>query len=189
MKMGFVFSGVFWGVILILLGVSIVLNVVFGVKIPLFRIVFALVLIYLGIRMLTGLPFWRKTPNAAVFEDKRIEAAGASDRYDVVFGKGVIDLTKLEVKDRPVKIEATTAFGSSVIIIDPAVSAKIKVTSAFAGARMPDGNVIVFGEYTYKTPGLKNAANYVLLEATVVFGGMEIVEKANIKPEAERKKE
>ena len=45
MKMGFLFSGVFWGGVLVLLGISIIIKVVFHIDIPVFRVVVALVLI------------------------------------------------------------------------------------------------------------------------------------------------
>ncbi len=172
--MGFLISGVFWGAVLILIGLTVIINVVFGIKIPLFRIIFALVLIYLGIRLLTGVSFWRSTPKSAVFEEKRIEA-GAEDKYEVVFGKGEIDLSGIQAVDKDVKLEINTIFGSSVVKIDPRQPIKVKVASAFAGARMPDGNTIAFGEYTYRSEGLKNSEHAILVDATVLFGGIEVL--------------
>ena len=61
--MGFVFSEVFWGIFLIIIGLIIVVKVVFGINIPLMRIILALLLIYIGVSYLTGW-FLRPQENA-----------------------------------------------------------------------------------------------------------------------------
>ena len=175
--MGFIFSGVFWGIIIVIIGLSIILNVIFGVHIPLFRIVFALFLIWLGITLLTGGSFWSKDKNKAIFEEKRIDAIKKASKYDVVFGKGVIDLSNIILEDKVFKVEINTVFASNTIEIDPKMPAKIIVNSVFAGARMPDGNTIAFGQYTYKSDSLKEDTSYLQVQANVVFGGLQIINK------------
>lgn len=175
--MGFVFTGVFWGVVLILIGLGVIINVVFGVKIPIFRTIFALFLIYLGIQMLTGTSFWNKSKKTAIFEEKAIEVTTASDKYDVVFGKGEIDLSGIELKEHNVRVDINTVFGGSVIKINPALPTRIVASSAFGGAHLPDGNMVAFGQYTYKTENFKSAEKHLLIHASVVFGGLEFVTK------------
>ena len=175
--MGFIFSGVFWGAIIVIIGLSIILNVVFGVRIPLFRIVFALFLIWLGITLLTGGSFWSKDKNKAVFEEKRIDVIKKESKYDIVFGKGIIDLSKVVLEDKIFNVEVNTVFASGTIEIDSNMPAKIIVNSVFAGARMPDGNTIAFGQYTYKSDSLKEETSYLKVQANVVFGSLQIINK------------
>lgn len=177
MKMGFIYSGVFWGVIIVLIGLSILLNVVFGIRVPFFRIAFALFLIWLGITLLTGRTFWSREKNKAIFEEKRIDSITPHSKYDIVFAKGVVDLSKVTLEDKIYKVEVNTVFGSGTIEIDPTLPTKIIVNSVFAGASMPDGNTIAFGQYTYKSDSLKEDKNYLLVKANVVFGGLQIVKK------------
>ncbi len=175
--MGFIFSGVFWGAIIVIIGISIILNVIFGIHIPLFRIVFALFLIWLGITLLTGGSFWSKDKNKVIFEEKRIDAIKKGNRYDVIFGKGVIDLSNVVLEEKVFKVEINTVFASNTIEIDSMMPAKIIVNSVFAGARMPDGNTIAFGQYTYKSDSLKEDTSYLQVQANVVFGGLQIINK------------
>ena len=42
---------------------------------------------------------------------------------------------------------------------------------------MPDGNVISFGKYTYKNKSYSDTAAYLKVDASVVFGELEIVER------------
>jgi predicted membrane protein len=176
--MGFLFSGMFWGVFLILIGVVMILNMIFGIRIPVFRILFALFLIFWGISMLTGINFRGHGRNTAVFERKDIAADGTHNDYSVVFGKSTVDLSSVKLEDAVKRVRVSTVFGGSTVLIDKAMPVRIRISSAFAGARLPDGNVISFGDYTYMTDSLKpDTKAYLLVEASTVFGEMEIIAK------------
>jgi len=177
MKMGFIFSGVFWGLLLVLLGIIVIINVVFGIKIPIFRIFLGLLLIYWGLRLLTGISFCHKSRNAALFEEKKIESVSPSDKYDIVFGKRVIDLSNVVLNDEIFKVEVNTVFGSSIVKINPQVPTKIVAESFFGSATLPDGNSVTFGEYTYKSDSLKDNKNYLLINIAVIFGSTHIITK------------
>jgi hypothetical protein len=177
--MGFIFSGVFWGSILILLGLSVIVRIVFNVHIPLFRVIFALIIIYFGIRVLVGGAWCRGNCNAntVLFSDTKAELTKDSKEYNIIFGKGVVNLTDSSLASQKKKIKVTTIFGSGEIRINPDVPAIVRVNSAFAGAKMPDGNIISFGEYIYKTRSYSDKSDFVRIDATVVFGGLEITER------------
>lgn len=173
--MGFVFSEVFWGVFLIILGISIVIKVVFNINVPLVRILFSFFLIYLGIRILMGGFGVEKPKNMVLFDNQELKPARAADNYNIVFGRGMIDLSNIPMGQGVTKIEVNTVFAEGIIKTNPAVPTVIIVNSVFAGARLPDGNVATFGKYTYKSAGFKEAPNYLEIEANVVFGGLQIV--------------
>lgn len=128
--------------------------------------------------MLTGISC-RRSSKTTVFEEKKIEATTSTGKYDVIFGKSVIDLTGIELKEGVSKVEINTVFGSSVIKIDPAMPIKIRASSAFGSARTPDENMVGFGEHTYKSDSLKqtDTKNYLLILLNVVFGSAEVVKK------------
>ncbi|NLG17649.1 MAG: hypothetical protein GX556_10000 [Fibrobacter sp.] len=175
--MGFLFSGVFWGIILILIGAAIIIRIVFNVNIPVLRIVFAVVLIYLGIRVLIGGPWTGSTKNSAVFQSSDMAITEDAREYNVIFGSSRIDATAKLTKENE-KIEVNTIFGSSVLVISPDVPTIVKVGAAFSGVRMPDGNLVSFGDYTYKNKAFNKTAPYRVIKADVVFGSMTIMETA-----------
>jgi len=178
--MGFLFSGIFWGSILILLGLSVIVRIVFNVHVPLVRIVFALVIIYLGVRVLMG-GSWNKCgsngASTVVFSDAKTELSKDSTEYNIIFGKGVVKLDSAALAEKNKKVKINTIFGATEIIVSSNVPAIIRVTSAFSGAKMPDGNVISFGEYVYKTKAVSDLAKALHVDASVVFGGLEIREQ------------
>jgi hypothetical protein len=175
--MGFIFSEIFWGVLLIILGASVVIKAVFHISIPIFPIIIAFILIYGGIRILMG-GFGVSNPqNMVLFNDATIQIINPKDTYNVLFGRGVIDLTKVTLTKETPKVQINTIFGGGVIRLNPATPVKIVVNSAFAEAVMPDGNKVQFGNTSYQSKSFKEGQDYLLIEANVVFGGLEIVDK------------
>jgi predicted membrane protein len=175
MRMGFLFSEVFWGVFLILIGLVIVIRVIFGIHIPLFKIAFSLFLIYLGVSVLVGGSRLKRSDNTVIFNDASFENVKPYANYDIVFGRSTIDLTKVELADKITRVKVNTVFGSSVVKINPELPVIVKVTSAFAAARFPDGNQIALGNYIYKTGKFSTQKNFLEIEANVVFGEMDII--------------
>jgi predicted membrane protein len=176
--MNFLFSGIFWGMVVILIGLIIIINVIFHTHIPIFSILFGLFFVWLGIRVLIGTNRPR-TPQQAIFEEKKIETDSTSNKYDVVFGKGMIDLSGYKIKEGGSRIEINTVFGSSEIKIDSTMPVKIRASSAFGSARMPDKSMVGFGENTYRSEVLKqtDTKNYLLIDLHVVFGSAEVSAK------------
>lgn len=176
MRIGFLSGGVFWGLFLILIGVLSTLKSVLNWNIPIFRIVFALFIIYLGVSMLINNP-----PSQT--ESKPREAwdhpgvGDSSEKFTILFGQGTLDLTRLAAERREFPRHFETIFGSGVLLVNPDLPIKIKVNSAFAWAQMPDGNGIAFGQYTYVTRSFNPDKEYYELEADVVFGELRVVEK------------
>lgn len=174
MKMGFIFSQVFWGIFLILLGISFIFKVLFHLDIPVFRLFVSFILIYMGLRVLTGGFGCERNSRNMFFNDYQFKV-NTDGEYNIIFGRGVVDLTSYQA-DANTRIKINTIFGSGLVKLDPAQPLKIKVNSAFAGARMPDGNMISFGEYTYQTPAVKEDQPYGKMEVNVVFGELQLTE-------------
>ena len=174
--MGFLFSGVFWGLILVLLGLAIIIRVVFNIHIPVFRIVFALVLIFLGLKVLVGGNWFRSDRNSAIFQQSRITINNEATEYNIVFGSAVIDAGTPLQEGKGDTISVNTVFGESRLTLSSSVPTLVKVNALFSGARMPDGNQISFGEYIYKNKAYSDTAAFRKIEVNVVFGSLVLSE-------------
>lgn len=178
MHMGFLFSQAFWGIFLIIIGCTLVLKVLFHIDIPLMRIFLAVLLVYLGISIIAGGGFGFKRPhNTVLFEDSQVNPTGSFDKYNVVFGRGEFDLSGISIANGTVTAEVNTVFGTALLKLDSQLPVKVIVNSAFAEARVPDGNSVVFGNQTYTSSTFKPDQNYLLITVNVVFGSLEIVNK------------
>jgi hypothetical protein len=174
MRMGPLFDGIFWGIALIALGVWFLLRHVIPVHVPLFRVLVALVFIWLGIRVLVRFPGVPEG-NALVFSESTLRWAPDRGRdYNVIFSSGVIDLTDASVGAQSLHAEANVVFGSATLRVNPAVPVRVTMTSAFGSVEAPNGRSIAFGDAVYTTPGWREGTPALEVRATAVFGRLVI---------------
>jgi len=169
--------GLFWGVLLVLIGLAAIFRVVFDVN--LFGVLFALFLIFVGISLLVGKPWMfhrSRGDNHILFEERSVHAQPPDNsEYNVIFGKSVYDFRDITFPDnRPVKIKVNTVFGNTVIRVSRKTPVKVQSDAVFASASMPDGNSVAFGSIQYNTDTFAVNLNHLFIEADVVFGAVEV---------------
>lgn len=170
------FSGEYFiGVILIILGVLLLARHLFNLNIPVFRILMGAIFIFIGISIAFG--GFRGKGSDIVFSSHNIEVLSPEREYNFIFSNGVVDFSKVPPPDKIQGVKVNTIFSDGTIIINPQTPVVIKTNAAFASANMPDGNSISFGNYNYKTRSITPGANYLEIEASVVFGRLSIIER------------
>lgn len=176
MRMGF---GLLVGVLIILFGLGIIINVVFHINIPIFKILVGLFLIYLGLKVILG--NWFPSPvvhghsRDAVFNNKIYHGLpGNSNEYNAVFGKALIDLRGIELKEKITRIEVNAVFGGAEVILDKDIPVRIKADAVFGGVELPENVAGGFGSTSYKSKDFDRDKNHLRIDATSVFGGVEI---------------
>lgn len=177
MKMG---SSIFWGLILIAIGLIYIINIVFNIDLPIFKIVIAFVFIYIGIRILVGSDHkifgGHRTKNDVVFGESNFYSTKSGNDYNVVFGKGTFDFRNIELQpEGPTKIKIDAVFGGAQIFLKRETPVKVIIDAAFAGAQMPNGNSAAFGSTVYTSDNLDETKPYLEIKADVVFGGLKII--------------
>lgn len=178
----FLFSRLFWGLIVVLIGVSIILNAVFKINFPFFRVLFALLIIYFGVKLLVGSfsgPKNISDGDDTVFSKSNISAEDISGgkEFNVVFGSQVVDLSNASWEEEDVDVEINAVFGSSVVILPSDVEVKLKSTAVFGNVQTPDGNSTSFGDSKTKLSpsGMARTDKRMDIEANAVFGNVRIV--------------
>jgi len=176
MRMGL---GLLIGVFIILVGLGIIINVVFHVHIPIFKILVGLFLIYIGLRIIFG--NWLPSPCAhwrsgdAVFNNRTYHGLSSnSNEYNAVFGKAVVDLRGIELKEKITRIKVTAVFGGAEVILDKNMPVRIKAEAVFGGVHLPEDVAGAFGSASYQSKNFDENKNYLLIEGSSVFGGIEI---------------
>jgi predicted membrane protein len=174
MKMG---PALFWGLLLILIGLSFIFRIVFNIDFPLFKIIIAFLFIFLGLRLLFGSFGFvniRGGENDVIFGEKRFDYFEDNKEYNVIFGKGVYDLRDEDLERGTKKVKLSTVFGGSEVKISKDIPVRIRVDAAFAGAELPNGNTAVFGNTSYESPDFDPAKPFLDIKIDVVFGGVEV---------------
>jgi membrane protein implicated in regulation of membrane protease activity len=170
--------GLFWGVLLVLIGLAAIFRVVFDVN--LFGVLFALFLIFVGISLLVGKPWMfhrQKGEHDILFGERAVhEQPRDNTEYNVVFGKSVYDFRDITFPDnKPLNIKVNTVFGNTIIRINKNIPVKIKSDAVFASSAMPDGNSVAFGSIQYATDTFAVNLNHLFIEADVVFGSIQVI--------------
>lgn len=173
-------SGIFWGTFLILLGMLILINVIFGIKLPFIRLLIGIILIYLGITFITGLTIKNiQKKNYATFMAKtlvNINDFNIQDQnkyeHTTIFGSSHLNLSDITPTEHPREITINVVCGESEIKINPQIPTHIIVNAAFAHVEFPDNTKISFGTYTHQT----NKESKFTINIRVVFGKIKIIE-------------
>ena len=162
--MEFLQSKFFWGVIVVLIGLSMILNDVFKINLPLFKIIIAVFFIYIGVRIMSG-TFSVKGESASVFGDNRVKIELPEDlpkEYSVIFGSQTIDLSDMRSNNEIDRVQVNVVFGSARIIVHRDQRVKMKVNSVLGSAHAPSSS----GNDTLK--------NVIQIEGNVVFGDVKV---------------
>jgi hypothetical protein len=160
MKMNFLFGHIFWGVLLLLWGLSLILKGFNIVDLPLVKIFLAVIIIMFGIRLLIG--GWGTGKVSGIHS--HVSTSG-SHEYTSVFGSQTVDLTDLNPNSRP--LDVTAVFGGAYVELPDDIDFEIHPTAVFGSTVVPPkpnfGNIPALG--------------VVKIEANAVFGKVEFVYK------------
>lgn len=170
--MNFLFSFTFWGLLLILTGLLLILRNIFGWDISIFRVILALILISFGASLLTERTRKQEEQNI-MFSERSIEA-NKDGEYNIIFSSGKVDLSNLKPGQ---KVKVNTIFSEGKIVINPDAPILIKGSSAFGSLSFPDKKSISFGDSQYQTKSFDQDKEYIKVESSVVFGDLTIIEK------------
>jgi predicted membrane protein len=185
----------FWGLFFIAVGVLFLVNYVFGIHLPVFRILFALFLIYLGVSFLFG-SFGVKlstkfsaTDHVAIFSKsefefkeseiggQKVEESQQEDKrhFQTVFGHSKLDLSaRQDLKGQ--KLRLTTVFGQTRILVKKGTPLWVDSTTVFGSTHLPGENFNAFGEFKYRSPGVTEKAQALNIQTEVVFGELSVKE-------------
>jgi hypothetical protein len=173
--MNILFKEAYWGALIILVGLLLILRNVFKIEVPVFGIIVPIIIITLGISLLIGFRE-RHTDNSTVFGQGQVVADSSESSYSVVFGKGEYDLRSLRPTDKNIPIEVNAVFSDVKVRIKQNTPIRIKLESAFAGGKVPSGKVAAFGDRSFVTNAFNENSPFIDLKATVVFGNLDIIE-------------
>ena len=174
--MRFLSSGVFWGFIIILFGIVILIKTVFHINIPFFRILIGILIILFGISFIVGTVSQRK--RETVFGDYNFNSGTIQKEYNIVFSKAAMDVANFDFSNYNgefIKINST--FSKLEIYLSRNFQYEIRADSVFGVVSLPNGENVSFGNIAR----LENAENGELkrinLHVSSVFGETKILYK------------
>jgi predicted membrane protein len=162
----------FWGIILILLGILFTLNTFWDISIPVFRIVFSLFLIGLGLVLILGRFGFRRGDNSTIFSESRISYNPSEKSYGCIFGKLDLDLTTIDPNSNN-EIEIFCNFGEVNVNISKDAGFMLETSTVFGETKIPEKEYN-FGTGKYQSSNYSPDQPYLLLKTRVVFGTLRV---------------
>ena len=173
-------AGLFWGALLLLLGIALIIKVVFQVDFPVFKVLVGLFLVLLGFKVLFGkflFPSHHFDTEDTIFNERVFDNPETGKEYTVLFAKGVYDFTNVNLDKGSFHAKVSTVFGGTQIIIPRDKPVKITADAVFAGAELPDGNTAVFGTTVYESDSWTADTAAIDIKVDVVFGGVQVIRR------------
>lgn len=179
-----------WGLLLILLGIVLLVNHLFGVSLPIVKLLFGGFLVWLGFKLIfssfsPGMGGIKKiqTEDSAIFTESQLKYPNSSGarEFNVVFGRATLSLTGLDLRQHHVDIEVNAVFGSLDIYVDPITPISLESNVVFGDIRLPDGSKSVLGSGVFQLGGAESlpqgaTERYVLkIRANSVFGKIRLI--------------
>ncbi|MBI4978209.1 MAG: hypothetical protein HZC28_12055 [Spirochaetes bacterium] len=176
----------FFGMLLIVGGILVIIKNFTHIRIPIFSVLFALFLIWLGVCLLVKPKdsVFARTITAdrvsATLHNERIDMNGkdiTNKAYDVSFGQLIVDMKNATVAKGSTAVTMSVSFGNLEVYIDKAKPLKITGSVSF-------GNLDIFekqtsgldGSIVYETPSYKDAKNKIEMRVDCSFGNVRIRE-------------
>ena len=167
-------SGIFWGSVLIIIGILLIVKYVFNIQLPVFRILSAIFLIYLGIKILLGRSSCcgMSHRNSIIFSDAKFQYSRDQEQYSSVFGNGFLDLSNYDSTENKT-IEVSAVFSEFKVKIKKEANWEIIANSAFGNINMPNNNRTNFGTYNYKSENFDPNTPKLIIKANSVFANIK----------------
>ncbi|MCB5254631.1 MAG: hypothetical protein LHW58_03210 [Candidatus Cloacimonetes bacterium] len=166
MRLNFFFGNIFWGILLLLWGISLILKT-FNINMPLAKIFLAVIIIMFGVKLLIG------TGTRTVKSDRSQKGTyirtNKSGEYNMIFSGGKLDLTDLD--ESASDMEINVIFGSAEIILPGHLRYDIEPSTVFGATVLPNKSQYGFGDSHFQTGSGQGRAIHI--ESTCVFGRIE----------------
>jgi hypothetical protein len=169
------------GILFLFIGASMALDTVFAMHVPIVTLAIALFLVAVGAKVLLGSGTRRQpgpSSGEAWLADRRFAPDGPltrDERYDVVFGRGFVDLSHVPAPTDDVTVQIDAVFGTAVVKMNPAVPYEVIGSAAFGEVKMPDRSAAAFGNVAYRS---KPEQPHLHVKVNAVFGACQVVEGA-----------
>jgi predicted membrane protein len=172
------FLELLFGVLLILWGFSHITKTIFHFRIPVFGILFGILLMYMGIGLISGFsqprncyfhcnvdlknnnePEYHMTSMSSshiTLDNTSITKQQAPLGYKTFIGKSLIDLSHittqaLQTTGAPFIINIDTVIGTTKVLLPKNIPTRITAQSGCAKITTPDDCTIIFGTHTYNS--------------------------------------
>ncbi|MCF8304565.1 MAG: cell wall-active antibiotics response protein [Bacteroidales bacterium] len=171
-------SGLFWGLLLIVLGLLFFADSYWYFDINVFKVFVGIALVILGIWIMNsfkGSGYHKgESESSTIFSDADMQYVPGQQKYSVVFGSSTLDLSGINPQTDKM-VELSCVFGEFHIKLNPETNFEIVSNAAFGSIRMPNHTKSPgVGSSSFNSPALDRSKAFTTIKIDVVFGEARI---------------
>ncbi|NLJ07675.1 MAG: hypothetical protein GX437_08405 [Sphingobacteriales bacterium] len=166
-------QGIFWGILIIILGIVLLIKQLANLDIPVFRVMLGVFLVMLGIRLLffDSFKFGHQSGGDVVFGNKEMRFDPEIKKYDCVFGSMTVDISNIDYSPED-NYEFNAVFGELNIVVNPKTYVKLKSDVVLGNIEIPQS----VRSYGYEDQVDSNSIMFKA-KAAAVFGSIKFIVK------------
>ncbi|HEV2917072.1 MAG TPA: hypothetical protein VGW78_04980 [Candidatus Babeliales bacterium] len=162
-------GSLFWGGLLIVIGLQLLFNALFGIDLPLLRIAFGLWVLYWGLSLVMGTnPFKSSFGWHHKYTSQSVTYNTHTTSSSTIFSTQKIDLTTLDFGMQHT-ISHNTVFGTTYIEIPYEIPVLINAQAVFCTIMLPNNSTIHGGFERYQNVQMGQEP-ILILNVSAVFG-------------------
>ena len=169
-----IFSGFFFGIVLLVIGSTLLLNTIFNFNVHAFKLIVGILFVSFGVFVIFN-GFGKHDTSNIVFKEGTIRVEEVEREYNIIFASGVIDLSKIDLENEVKRVKINTIFAEGSVILNSKTPALIRASSAFAELELGNSSLRAFGTKKYRIGDIDTDRGYLDIEANAVFGQLKIV--------------
>jgi hypothetical protein len=175
MKLALLSDDAFWGLVLVIFGISFLLKYVLHIQFPLLRLLLSTFLIYIGIALLITTPKSCISKNSGLSVNSGLIFSQNNQKISVAFTRCVIDARNLdETQGNEFKIDIFC--GDCILRVNKGQRVKIIADSFFGDLSLPNNKFPQNSNYTYLSSGLIENESFKIITVDNTFGHLTILE-------------
>ena len=166
-------SGIFWGLFIIAFGLIMLIKHFFNFDLPVFRIMFGIFLILLGLSVLFSHPksIIHTDDQSVVFGNKGMFYEDGQKEYSAVFSNADLDLTAID-KVVEHKIEINCIFSEMTVYLNKGTKVILKSDAVFGSVNTPEPEISL-----QASDSIEVIVPTVKIKASAVFGKINFIRK------------
>ena len=173
----FLFSGWFWGLILVMVATGSIIKSILKINLSLFLIFILIMVIFFTINLF-NLNNSASTTYFTSEEIIKVKNVSEINQYNCAFCNLTFDLTLLDISSLEYEeIEISNLMGKLKILINKSQKIKIQSRTFFGSAITPDEAKTILGNHIYFTSRYSEFNPYTTINMETIFGSTEVYEK------------
>ena len=192
--MGFLFTKLFWGILIAGFGVTLILEKVLHTNIHFWRYLIAFILIYAGIYLIFKPTTCKKVREPQKIVDAKVITNKDGKEYTAIFGNNIKDLS--EISETPEPIELNTVFGNAQIWLSGDKTYEMEINTVFGSTNLPKTNTQTLHSEDHTTVtgiittnriilGDPDQSNKIQIRTNTVFGNLDVFIKDTATPQTD----